>query len=953
MGQTGRFWSDLEAAFGEGNVTSGYRTQEEQDALVRRGATRATRSSHTYEDGYDLAIGAARNEQEIRDRLAARGLSANRIRRETGRGRNQGTGPHWHVELAMGQGVDGGGGPGQGVANPADFLAALESELGPEAMASGAVTVPTQTAFGGDAELQTRADAVESALDAQGGMIDVLTQVTDAAQATQLASMTEMVEETRAISNEISTGTEELRRQVQPVFQARGRVADQLDRLATMNPLERGIRGIFDLNYDRKFLENQLEHYDRTLEVRANDYDYIGRLHQAALGEIERRYSLDNALPGLAVAQAEEDLGIVGMRIQQTAGLLGNLRDRVSGETQMISARAMAREDTMNRLDGPTRMGLANQAKAGNGVVTFNGIEFSYAELRDSLERDEDQELNRKAHRMAIASSQMDMAEQFATNIARSLTRTQAEAAIANNGMWNGVQLPQDVLQNVYQNHIATAQTQAESLATTMPSSIALRTASDELMRVRRIQQRTQNMFGGQGLPDMATYLQNGTETIRQLIQATEEGAPPEVIAALTQRIAQNSQVVEQRLDAALLRQAGGNKEAAGYLKSFVMGTPMDSAAGVQAVTYFATRGARPDGIAMSPESKQIFQQAERIVARIRADQPNISAENLRQKVSIELGEYAGRTVGAARYERLSRDLPTLARHADHQFGKLPQQAWSQVRATAAAAAYESIAQQLDISPAQVRQMRTTGKPLTNDQAGKDLFAAFQAQVGNFNAVEQDALVRGLDELPLIQPGRRNSSVYLDFLGSPALQQQAETYSSALGSESFGDFIVNPMTQGALESVITQDTEGVRQAQAQATQSQRQAARAVASGYGNSPVMRTSVILRSIPGVGKDGAEKLTPLIRQFVDSNLETFSLREYNAVGTGVRQVVDSPGFEFDNTRMVREENAVLNFLQQSKFEDPTLEAYRKQAIRGWADSAQQSNTFMENIMDTLNPF
>ena len=49
--------------------------------------------------------------------------------------------------------------------------------------------------------------------------------------------------------------------------------------------------------------------------------------------------------------------------------------------------------------------------------MSFNGVEFSYGELRDRLERDEDQELNRKAHRMAIAGQQMDMAEQFATNI--------------------------------------------------------------------------------------------------------------------------------------------------------------------------------------------------------------------------------------------------------------------------------------------------------------------------------------------------------------------------------------------------------------------------------------------------------------------------------------------------------------------------------------------------------
>jgi hypothetical protein len=78
--------------------TSGYRTQAEQDALVRRGVTKATRSAHTYAGGQDIVPNLPFSQWEAEaERLRATG----RFRKviiETGVGRNQGTAPHIHLE---------------------------------------------------------------------------------------------------------------------------------------------------------------------------------------------------------------------------------------------------------------------------------------------------------------------------------------------------------------------------------------------------------------------------------------------------------------------------------------------------------------------------------------------------------------------------------------------------------------------------------------------------------------------------------------------------------------------------------------------------------------------------------------------------------------------------------------------------------------------------------------
>jgi hypothetical protein len=123
-----------------------------------------------------------------------------------------------------------------------------------ETKSSQNVTQPAANIFGSDAELGRRADAVESNLNQQGAAIQVLNDVTQVAQAGARSAMERQVAETRRSATQIVEGTTELRKKVMPVFQARGRVADQLDKINTMNPLERGIRGIFDLNYDRDYL---------------------------------------------------------------------------------------------------------------------------------------------------------------------------------------------------------------------------------------------------------------------------------------------------------------------------------------------------------------------------------------------------------------------------------------------------------------------------------------------------------------------------------------------------------------------------------------------------------------------------------------------------------------------------------------------------------------------------
>lgn len=832
--------------------------------------------------------------------------------------------------------------PGIGVADPAAYLADLESKLAPEVAASGGVTQQAQATFGSDAELRTRADAVEKQIESQGTHLDVLDQTMQVAQAASREAMTRQIEQTRDISNEIVAGTQELKAKVIPVFAARARIADQLDRTAQMNPLERGLRGIFDLDYDQKHLTRQLEVFDRTLEMRSRDFDYLNNLQAVALNEIQRRYTMDTSIPALMQKQAEEDLGLVGMRITQTAGMLGNLRDRITTESQVIGAKAVARQDLLGRLDLPTVTNLMNQAQANNGIVQFNGAEFSYKELRDRLQAGERQELDTESYRMAIAGGRMDMAGKYADNLAQSLTRGQLEAAIQNGGVHNGVQLKQDVLASLYQTAVSRDETRAEVAGRSMPASLALKAGSDYMTQTVNLYNRARGLFGSQVMEGSTAAMERGAMLVQKLVAATEAGAPPETISVLTQQIAQNTQEHQKFIEDRILQSVGGDKRAAGYMRGFVFGAELSPGTAAEAMTYFAMKGNLPDGITLSPETQQVFRLAQKEVELGRQQAPGgkkLTESALALFVQRRVTEQAGAIMGRARHDQLYESLPAVSRAAGHPFGKFPAQRWAEIRSESQMTAAESIAAAVSTTPQNVLTMLRTGKPLEDTPESKELMSQVQKQAANYNAVEMQTMVRLLDREAPVVSGRSNSSIMTEFLGSPQMTGAASTHSRSLGSQSIGEYLANPLVAGQTEKRIADTRQLALDAQAAVNGADRQLAQNPATNMLFRPVTRTQMILKAIPGIGQEGVQALTPFVRDY---------FRQYTAEraasGVNLRE------FETPNQRFLREDAALYAALLATKFGDPKLETYRKKALQGWQENATQQQGFMQNMMDLV---
>lgn len=872
------------------------------------------------------------------------------IKRYGREGFAQGLGPEGRKYIKMG--TNGAGGaynsssPGQGIASPEAYLADLESVLGPEVKASQNVKQQANAIFGSDEELQSRAAAVEQTFERQGQQLDVLDTAMEVAQNAAHEALTRQVEQTKDISNEIVTGTNELKDKVVPVFQARSRIADQLDKINSMNPLERGIRGIFDLNYDQDYLERQLDNYDRTLQARAADYDYLNKLHGVAMQEVERRYNLDTAIPSLLAKQAEEDIGLTGMRLTHTTGMLGSLREQVETETQLITAKALAREDLLLRLDTPTVQGLMAEAEQAGGIVKYNGVEFSYRELRDRIAAVEHQELQTEAYRMAIAGSRMDMAEKFAVNIAKSLTRSQLETAINNGGVYNGVQLPQDLLTDLFRTAVGRDEIRAEVATRSLPAKTALQIGSSYLNQSLGLYERGKSLFGNDAIQGGAPIMTQGAALVRRLTEATKNGEPPEVITALTQQIIENSNNYSKFIDGQILQRAGGDKRAAGYLKGFVTGSQLSAGTAAEALTYFAVKGNLPEGVALSPEASKIFKEAQAAVREIRDSRrplgKKVSEQELISAVQERITKKAGRILGQARHDRIFSSLPQAAKAAGNPFGKLGGNQWNRIIAEAKNSAAEAVAAELQTTPDVVLRMQTTGKPVSNSESDKQLYSNWLAVAPKYNAVEMQTIVSLLDVEKPIVAGKPNSELMAEFMSSPQFSQTIQTYGQSLGSQSMAEYLVNPLAAGQTEINFSRTLEELRNAQANIYNAKRKIAQNPSTTLLLQPRKRTSMVLASIPEVGKHGAAALAP----FVDSVFDNYQKNQ------------GFSGFRSPNAAFMAEDEMLFTAMQTAKFEDPRLEAWRKAAVRGWKEHATAQQGFVSRMVegllgDTPNPY
>jgi len=814
--------------------------------------------------------------------------------------------------------------------DPSRFLEGLESSLGPEQAASQNVRVNGSKTFGSDEELSRRQANVEDATNRQMEGIQTLGDVMDATQLATREALTRQVESTRAVNDEMSRGTQALKEKVAPVFRARQEIADQLDRINEMNPLERGIRGIFDLNYNQDHLTERLDAYDRTLAARSQDYEYLQALQTDAISQFNTRYSTEVAIPSLLQQQASEDLTLLGQALSTTSTQLGNLQGEIAMESQMVRAKAAMREDLMTELDLPTRVRLVQEAEANGGIVNYEGVELTYAGLRRSVENSEQRAAQLESYRNAAVLGRMEYADRFATEVIRGMSRKEIEDAIANDGKVGDTQLPMDRLTSYLRQAIERDATMANVEVARNRTLNIQRSAGAVVQQQVTALRRMIDMGSGAGLQTASGIMNNSTASLRKLQNAIETGQPPETIQAYAMELQESTAAFDQEIQRRAAALSGGNKDSEGFIYNYLKGERLTPGAAMDAVIHFGIRGSLPEGLAANPTARGVFSRVSQLAAEIREDEPKISAARLRERISATLAEEIPNLVAGDRFNTIYQNLPEVASEIDHPFKNMPMSRWATIRAAASEHAINAMAGQYQIDYNEMKSMMDNQRPFDSSEKAREVFEKFSTTGGQqFNALEMTNLVMRLDREPAVAPGTSNSELLEDLFNDPRLAVSgSRQFERHLGANSFADYVMNPIARGALGGRVGDQADFLRQGQQSHYASQRQITNNPQLSLVGRPEVRIPSTMAAIEGVGLDGARRMLPYVNEFVESGQ------------AGVTFSVDSI------TMMQRQDTAFVEYLSRLQIEDPAIDSYRKKIVAGMPEAATRSLGFIDSV-------
>lgn len=851
--------------------------------------------------------------------------------------------------------------------------------------AAGALAMPASQAVGPSGRMNTGVTQQNDRINSAGPLIErqqqalveragnagaFLDSMLDQMQSTQQAQMQAMevqVGTARNINEQMTQATKTLQEKAAPVFQRRGEILDQALEIQSMSPIARAVRGFFDLNYNEKFLLSQSEKLGQILKQAGDSYTMSQALAGDALEQNDQLYKINTAIPGLQLQHAEANARGAELQLAQAKSELDITLGGVQNELGLMAAKTATRNDMLSRLDSPTMAKLLVQAEANNGVVNFQGVELSSQELREGVYRGEQLEYSAEMAQMALANGRADLADKEANRMIEYMSEAELNDAIANGGVFRGIQLPPGVLTSELTNRATNQVKQAEirSMGST-PDAVGGQLQAAGVF-AQQVQQQTDNMFGGGAMADEVIQYSNQVKQLaQQYSAAVANGASPLELGILQQEIQAARTNFGKQVQEKLTRLVGGDKQTAAIAGSYLMGDRLTPGAAADAAVHLASGGGMPAALGNSQFGVNAMTQVGNVIAQLRATKnpatgkvyteeaaKREAARRIADPTSAE-GRQFREATGGMNFQSNFMRLPHLARNGanapTHPFGKLNASTWRTAVSTADAMGIAEIANTVGLSAGQLTSVLGGKNPGLDEEKFKELRGKAPQLGAQVSAAQQRRLADVLDQSDPVVPNMKNSQLLSDFLQSPEGQAAFQRADTSDG-RGIADWLATTISSGGTQSRMTQYQQGYTGALNVAEGERRTQSLRLAEGYRNDPMRRTGAILRGMgfkPQEITQLAGAMQPLIpqgtaRQQEGMEIGKLSDRIHNAPGS--MNLFGIPTYRTDLA--ARQINSIDQIITNHKFDDPQVEALRKRAAKGWQAQSESADHFIDGLL------
>ncbi len=794
---------------------------------------------------------------------------------------------------------------------------------------------PVMNPFTAGPDVQKRQAAVESELAGQQAFLQQQSETVHNLQEERRARTERVVHDQAQILDSVEQGNRALLENVKPLLSRQQMVADRLGKLATMNPLERGIRSIFDLNYNQDYLQGVNKNLLEAIQSQGQNYQFVTSLQDQYMKQLQAGDENAAKLENLSLTELDENGKMVAQGLNSAINSFDFLNKGIEANGTVIRAQILARSNMLDQMN-PGQIGsLLEQAqKSPDRKVTVDGITIGSGELQQRQMQWDQSQLALESAKIAIGQGRLDIAEKQARRLADTMTEAQLQEAAAHNGVYQGVQIPSDAITAGLHNFAVRREIQTGTMLQKGGYQTGVDSFRSTMHYIADTRERMQS-FGGQlppGIQQTSIAVSNRlSQMMDQLTEAQKQGLGDTVGQAQLQEIQQLRTAYDKELSNVASRYAGGSPLGTQVMTAYLKGDPINSNEGISMMQEFVKQGGLPTAMQTSPTFRAVYQSVDQAGQEVdksaAANFEKLSEAERSRRVTARVKQLAPNKVNSANFEQLFQYIPAVAKSLNHPFAGVSRDELLMAQQRGNAEAYTQIGTKLGVSAMDAQKIFSGSwqKPANMDastyqrivkQAASDDMKAARLRI------QRESFLNALDEGPSAKNGFKPSHALIDLMSSNGFMQKAQQFQQTQARFSFGDAVASSMGDGNLVQSIA-DYAGSLRGISNSIEIQRIGKdKKMLASYSLVPENRTKVILGAM--------DELTP--------HDETTLLQAmHHAI----------PGMGDPNAANPAEVNAsIRNFIVGQKFKDPNLERIRKIAASNWDTTAKTFDSGLDRI-------
>ena len=848
---------------------------------------------------------------------------------------------------------------------------------GPSGQMNTGVTVQGKRTFNDGPRLEAQQRIVESQAVKAGQLLDSYMTQLEQTQNVRKEQLNQQTQTVRAINQQMTDATNQMIQRTEPIFKRRQEILDQAAEIQSMSPIARAVRGFFDLNYDEKFLMNQASKLGQIVAQSEESYKLMQSLHVDAVQNADRLFAINTALPEADLAHLMERTKAQEMILQRSQQNLEIIRGGIQNETLIAGAQKQLKGAMLDQLDLPTKVQLLGQAEQNGGVVNYNGVVLSANELREDAQRAESYEYQLRAQRMGMAAGEAEFADKSAARMVEYASDSKIDQAIANGGVMDGVQIAPGVLTAEKSRRMEAVIQDAQRREIEATPKQVLDDAYSNIAYERQLSAKMATIFGPHTVDDQSVAYSTEIQRVSQELRAaTERGASPLELGLLRNRLAKAREAFNTAVQAKVTRMVGNDEEGAAYIQSYLMNDRPTPQAGAAMLVHFAQNGGLPAAVQSGTFGADAMTSVMNLIERLKTEKdPKTGKTMTDEQAAVEAARriadprnpdgIAFREVTAGntfqnQFSKLPRLAVTSNGEITHPFGKMSPKRFQELSGQADSYGVARIAADngFDLNKS---ADKTAWMAILNGETPKgmdpkrakeliDQRDFFGRQITNEQAQRLATL---LDQEPRIDPDMRNSQLMQDFLTSRAGQtaiQAAEQFSSNGG---LMDWMSGAVSAGGVTQRMGQYTQTYTQNLNQIDNQYASQSLRLAAGFRNDPIRRFGAIASGM-GIKRGDIVRLAgaiaPLLPKGTEQQVNAMTQAAETDKLASLQDVNPfKPGGVFTGRTSLAtmQIHAIDTIIKTHKFDDPQLEATRKELAKEWDTMSRAADNFIDGLL------